>query len=113
VFAAWTPRTLIATATTVAASDVTTLAKVTEQKDLLRIVGAQPNDLESAAIAVAPVIADVLAALRPLSGCGLARMSGSGATCFGLFPSAPDAAAAAKALAAQYPDWWVCETALG
>jgi 4-diphosphocytidyl-2-C-methyl-D-erythritol kinase len=40
-------------------------------------------------------------------------MSGSGATCFGLFPSAPDAAAAAKALTAQYPDWWVCETTLG
>jgi 4-diphosphocytidyl-2-C-methyl-D-erythritol kinase len=108
VFAGWTPMV-----TSVAALDVAALAKVTEQKELLRIVAAQPNDLESAAIAVAPVVADVLTALRALSGCGLARMSGSGATCFGLFSSAADAAAAAKALAAKYPDWWVCETTLG
>jgi 4-diphosphocytidyl-2-C-methyl-D-erythritol kinase len=108
VFAGWTPM-----ARTVAALDVAALAKVTQQKELLQIVTAQPNDLESAAIAVAPMIADVLSALRALSGCGLARMSGSGATCFGLFSSAADAAAAAKALAAKYPDWWVCETTLG
>jgi 4-diphosphocytidyl-2-C-methyl-D-erythritol kinase len=108
VFAGWTP-----TATTVAALDVAALAKVTQQKELLPIVAAQPNDLEGAAIAVAPVIADVLTALRGLSGCGLARMSGSGATCFGLFSSAADAAAAAKALATKYPGWWVCETTLG
>jgi 4-diphosphocytidyl-2-C-methyl-D-erythritol kinase len=118
VFAGWTPKasTPMAStpmATTVAALDVAALAKVSQQKDLLRIVAAQPNDLESSAIAVAPVIADVLAALRALSGCGLARMSGSGATCFGLFSSVADAAAAAKALAAKYPDWWVCETTLG
>ena len=45
------------------------------------------NDLEVPAMELAPVIADVLAALRSLPGCGLARMSGSGATCFGLFES--------------------------
>jgi 4-diphosphocytidyl-2-C-methyl-D-erythritol kinase len=118
VFAGWTPRTstprvLTPMATTVAALDAAALAKVTDQKVLLQIVAAQPNDLESAAIEVAPVIADVLAALRAFSGCGLARMSGSGATCFGLFSSAADAAAATKSLAAKYPDWWVCETTLG
>ena len=108
VFAGWT-----ATAAAVAALDVAVLAKVTQQQALLRIVAAQPNDLENAAIVVAPVIADVLSALRELAGCGLARMSGSGATCFGLFSSAADAAAAARALGAKYPDWWVCETTLG
>jgi 4-diphosphocytidyl-2-C-methyl-D-erythritol kinase len=108
VFAGWT-----ATAAAVAALDVAVLAKVTQQQALLRIVAAQPNDLENAAIVVAPVIADVLSALRELPGCGLARMSGSGATCFGLFSSAADAAAAARALGAKYPDWWVCETTLG
>jgi 4-diphosphocytidyl-2-C-methyl-D-erythritol kinase len=113
VFAGWTPRTSTPVATTVAALDVAALAKVTDQKVLLQIVAAQPNDLESAAIEVAPVIADVLAALRAFSGCGLARMSGSGATCFGLFSSAADAAAATKSLAAKHPDWWVCETTLG
>jgi 4-diphosphocytidyl-2-C-methyl-D-erythritol kinase len=108
VFAGWTP-----TAKTTAALDIAALAKVTQQEELLQIVAAQPNDLESAAIAVAPVIADVLAALRLLLGCELARMSGSGATCFGLFSSVADGAAAAKALSAKYPDWWVCETTLG
>ena len=49
------------------------------------------NDLEAPALAVAPVIGDVLAALRGLPGCLLARMSGSGATCFGLFASAAEA----------------------
>lgn len=88
-------------------------AEMTGREDLFRFVKAQPNDLESAAIAVAPVIADVLAALRSVPDCRLARMSGSGATCFGLFSSATRATAAAAALAAQYPDWWVRETTLG
>jgi len=62
------------------------------------------NDLEEPAIALAPVIGDVLAALRRLPGCLLARMSGSGATCFALFP-APNAAA--EAAAALNPSgWW-------
>jgi len=108
VFAGWAP-----TATTAAALDVAALAKVTRQEELLPIIAAQPNDLESAAIAVALVIADVLTALRVLSGCELARMSGSGATCFGLFSSVAAAAAAAQALSAKYPDWWVCGTTLG
>jgi 4-diphosphocytidyl-2-C-methyl-D-erythritol kinase len=62
------------------------------------------NDLEAPAIAVAPVIAGVLSSLRARPGCLLARMSGSGATCFGLFA---DAAEAAR-VAASLPDagWW-------
>ncbi|MCC6890065.1 MAG: 4-(cytidine 5'-diphospho)-2-C-methyl-D-erythritol kinase [Hyphomicrobiales bacterium] len=71
------------------------------------------NDLEAPAIAIAPAIAHVLAELRTLSGCRLARMSGSGATCFGLFASAPEAVAAARALRARHPDWWVRATMLG
>ena len=61
------------------------------------------NDLEAPAIALCPAVAEVLAALRALPGCLLARMSGSGATCFGLF-AAP---AAARVAAAQLPGpWW-------
>jgi 4-diphosphocytidyl-2-C-methyl-D-erythritol kinase len=71
------------------------------------------NDLEAPAVAVAPVIANVLADLRSLRGCRLARMSGSGATCFGLFATAPAAATAARALRAKHPDWWVRATKLG
>jgi 4-diphosphocytidyl-2-C-methyl-D-erythritol kinase len=71
------------------------------------------NDLEAPAIEIAPVIADVLAGLRALKGCRLARMSGSGATCFALFATGPAAAAAASALRRRHPDWWIRATTLG
>ncbi len=65
------------------------------------------NDLTEAAIAVAPVIATVLRELEATEHCLLARLSGSGATCFALFPDTAAAASAARALAAAYPGWWV------
>ncbi len=67
----------------------------------------QRNDLEAPAIAIAPVIGDVLKALAELPNARLARMSGSGATCFALFESRDEADAAADLLAAAQPDWWV------
>ena len=67
------------------------------------------NDLEAPAIGLCPPVAEVLAALRALPGCLLARMSGSGATCFGLFASAAAAAAAAPALPGR---WWHAAGAL-
>ncbi|MEQ6201727.1 4-(cytidine 5'-diphospho)-2-C-methyl-D-erythritol kinase [Sulfitobacter sp. HNIBRBA2951] len=73
---------------------------------------AQRNDLEAPAIAAAPQIADVLTALRGTPDVMLARMSGSGSTCFGLYPTAQTARAAAAALAAEYPQWWCVETVL-
>ncbi|MEW9853678.1 4-(cytidine 5'-diphospho)-2-C-methyl-D-erythritol kinase [Novosphingobium sp. M1R2S20] len=63
------------------------------------------NDLEDAAISICPVIADVLTALRATAPF-LARMSGSGATCFGLYDSSAHMAEAAAAIAARYPAWW-------
>src|SRR5262249_34877510 len=71
------------------------------------------NDLEAPAIELQPVIAALLAVLRNLPGCRLARMSGSGATCFGLFDTSAAAAAAARTLRVGYPDWWVEPTTLG
>lgn len=65
------------------------------------------NDLERPARAIAPVIADVLAAIAGLPGLRLTRMSGSGATCFGLFDDRSAADAAAALLATQCPDWWI------
>ena len=62
------------------------------------------NDLELPARALAPSIGSALDALAAVPGCLLARMSGSGATCFGLFASAEAAEAAAAALAR--PGWW-------
>lgn len=70
------------------------------------------NDLEPAATRLAPVIARVRAALTALPGCALARMSGSGATCFGLFGTASQAEAAAAALRRAEPGWWVSAATL-
>ena len=71
------------------------------------------NDLEGPAIELEPAIAEVLAVLGKLPGCRLARMSGSGATCFGLFGSTAAASAAARSLRVGYPAWWVRATVLG
>jgi 4-diphosphocytidyl-2-C-methyl-D-erythritol kinase len=89
------------------------VATLTSRDALLGFLDTQSNDLERPAIAIAPVIGDVLAALRTLNGCRLARMSGSGATCFGLFSSATAARAAAKTLREKYQHWWVKAGALG
>jgi 4-diphosphocytidyl-2-C-methyl-D-erythritol kinase len=80
---------------------------------LIEFLAAARNDLEPAAIKLQPVIARVLAALRKEPGCGLARMSGSGATCFGLFASTGAAAAAARSISAAQPRWWVKATVFG
>ncbi len=65
------------------------------------------NALEPAAIALCPPIATVLDALRALPGAHLARLSGSGATCFALFDDDAAAADAARALRAVQPSWWI------
>ena len=80
--------------------------------DLLALLREARNDLEPPALTVAPVVGEVLAALRALPGCRLARMSGSGATCFALFDGPGAAEGAARALARARPGWWVRATAL-
>ena len=65
------------------------------------------NDLQTAALHVAPNIADILSELEAQPDCALARMSGSGATCFGLFQDKTAADAAAKALQTRHPNWWI------
>jgi 4-diphosphocytidyl-2-C-methyl-D-erythritol kinase len=107
VFAGWKP----ASAETVAL-DAAVIGKLTDTEELLILVAAQSNDLEGPAIALRPVVADALAELRALAGCRLARMSGSGATCFGLFASAGEAAAAEKLLSVKQPGWWARATRL-
>lgn len=76
-------------------------------------LAAQRNDLEVPAMRLAPAIAQVLAVLGASAGCHFARMSGSGATCFGLYETAGDATAAAAEIAAAHPDWWVASGLLG
>jgi len=72
---------------------------------------ATRNDLQRRAVEVAPVIADVLVALEQ-SGAVFARMSGSGATCFGLFRTSLEASHASAMLSLSYPHWYVQHTTL-
>jgi 4-diphosphocytidyl-2-C-methyl-D-erythritol kinase len=71
------------------------------------------NDLTAPAISLLPVIADCLASLQAQPGCRLARMSGSGATCFGFFDNDKTATAAAAAITGNAPGWWAVATRLG
>ena len=70
------------------------------------------NDLQPAAIAIEPTVAEVLVRLEALEGVECARMSGSGATCFAIFSSPSAAARGARAIQAARPDWWVRATIL-
>ena len=70
-------------------------------------LGTQRNDLQDIAVQDCPGIARVLGALEQHDTCRLARMSGSGATCFGLFDRVHMAEAAAEAIRAAHPEWWV------
>ena len=74
---------------------------------LLDWLAHQRNDLEGPAREVCPAIDAVIVALAATSECRLARMSGSGATCFGLFETREAAFVAADLLRRAHPDWWV------
>ena len=74
---------------------------------LIAWLEATRNDLEAPALRLAPQIAEVLAALRSAPGARLARMSGSGATCFALFAGIDEAEREARRLTALHPGWWI------
>ena len=80
---------------------------------LLGMARAGTNDLQDTAIGMAPVIQTVLDQIQTQYRCQLARMSGSGATCFGLFETYAAAQAAAKKISDVHPDWWCVPTMLG
>jgi 4-diphosphocytidyl-2-C-methyl-D-erythritol kinase len=70
------------------------------------------NDLTAPAVGLLPVIGHVLARLEATRDCLIARMSGSGATCFALFPTDEIATAAAAEITAAEPGWWAVATRL-
>lgn len=76
-------------------------------KELALWLASQRNDLEAPAMALAPAIGAVKQALAAAPGCLLARMSGSGATCFGVFADQAQAQSARAAISAAQPGWWV------
>ncbi len=75
--------------------------------DWIEALSAGCNDLEAPAMRIQPVIREVLAALNAAAGARLARMSGSGATCFAIFEDAAAARRAAEQIGRDHPNWWL------
>jgi 4-diphosphocytidyl-2-C-methyl-D-erythritol kinase len=78
--------------------------------DILRFLESTGNDLEAPALALQPLIGEVLSSLNAVPGALFTRMSGSGATCFALMPDDGGCARAAAALKEKHPGWWVQPT---
>jgi 4-diphosphocytidyl-2-C-methyl-D-erythritol kinase len=79
----------------------------TSIRDWLETLAIGRNDLEAPAVRVQPMIREVLSSLRDADGAALARMSGSGATCFALFENGADALRASQKIQLDHPQWWV------
>jgi 4-diphosphocytidyl-2-C-methyl-D-erythritol kinase len=95
----------------VGASDVLQAADWPEAgaslEDWVEALAAGTNDLEAPAMRIQPVIGEVIAALNATNGAWLARMSGSGATCFAIYENTADAQRAAQKIQLDHPGWWV------
>jgi 4-diphosphocytidyl-2-C-methyl-D-erythritol kinase len=76
-------------------------------EDWVEVLSSSANDLEAPAARIQPVIGEVLAALNASNGAWLARMSGSGATCFAIYENTAEAQRAAQKLQLDHPGWWV------
>jgi len=76
-------------------------------EDWVEALAAGSNDLEAPAMRIQPVIGEVIAALNATNGAWLARMSGSGATCFAIYENTADAQRAAQKIQLDHPGWWV------
>jgi 4-diphosphocytidyl-2-C-methyl-D-erythritol kinase len=81
-------------------------------EDWVEVLAANSNDLEAPAMRIQPVIGEVIAALNATDGAWLARMSGSGATCFAIYENTAEAARAAQKIQLAHPQWWVHAGAL-
>ena len=76
-------------------------------EDWVEVLAASANDLEAPAMRIQPVIGEVLSALNATNGAWLARMSGSGATCFAIYENTAEAQRAAQKIQLDHPQWWV------
>ncbi|MGD9802065.1 MAG: 4-(cytidine 5'-diphospho)-2-C-methyl-D-erythritol kinase [Hyphomicrobiaceae bacterium] len=90
-----------------AAETLPTIPRFANLADLITFITRRPNDLEAPAKQLCPIIREVQLRLADLDGALLARMSGSGPTCFALFATANAAHDGARRLAVSRPDWWV------
>ena len=76
-------------------------------EDWVEALAAGSNDLEAPAMRIQPVISEVISALNATNGAWLARMSGSGATCFAIYENTAEAGRAAQQIRLDHPEWWV------
>jgi 4-diphosphocytidyl-2-C-methyl-D-erythritol kinase len=76
-------------------------------EEWVEALAAGTNDLEAPATRIQPVIGEVISALSATNGAWLARMSGSGATCFAIFENTAEAQRAAQKIQLDHPLWWV------
>jgi len=76
-------------------------------EDWVEALAAGSNDLEAPAMRIQPAIGEVLAVLNATNGAWLARMSGSGATCFAIYENTAEAQRAAQKIQLDHPGWWV------
>ncbi len=76
-------------------------------EDWVEVLSESLNDLAAPATRIQPVIDEVISALSATNGAWLARMSGSGATCFAIFENTPEAQRAAQKIQLDHPQWWV------
>lgn len=83
------------------------LPAFTSVRDLAMLLDRTTNDLAAPAKTIAPVVMHAESALVTTEGCLIARMSGSGATCFGIYETRAAAEAAARTIAARHPEWWI------
>ena len=82
-------------------------------EEWVEALAAGSNDLEAPATKIQPLIGKVIAALNATNGAWLARMSGSGATCFALYENTAEAQRAANKIQLDHPAWWVHAGTLG
>ncbi len=76
-------------------------------EEWVEALSAGTNDLEAPAARIQPVIGEVISALCASNGAWLARMSGSGATCFAIYENTAEAQRAAQKIQLDHPQWWV------
>ena len=88
------------------------IPKIENSEAFFDFLSNQKNDLQDAAIKIAPIIKEVLNILTDDPNCRLARLSGSGGTCFGLYEDEATALFTAESMFGHFPDWWIQPTRL-
>ncbi len=87
--------------------DISLPDKFSSANDLVKTLESLDNDLFNPSIKLVPEISNIMNALSTQQKCIFSRMSGSGATCFGLFETMKDAQQSAENIAKDNPDWWI------